>query len=221
MPKKVRVIPLKCPDCGNRLLGLEQDKVYFCAPCRKGYEILEQGSPERPLLFAKPEIEYPRVPVIYLPFYRFKVEFVAESQDERQMRAAEKYSDLDTIWVMGFNLIRATYFGDLGLIYTETRAQVREEQDTYGRTDQFRIAGCARTVEEAKIYTKLYLLLMIDKRKDITGMELSPLIHETSLWGIPFYDFVDKLVDGIKGRDIPVFALDDIEALREIYPARK
>ena len=212
---------LKCPDCGNRLLGLEQDKVFTCGPCRLAYELTRSGFEPRPLHFAKPQNEYPRVPVIYLPFYRFKVEFVAESQDPRQIEAAERYSDIDTIWVMGFNLVRASYFGDLGLIYTETRTQIQEETDTYGKTDKYRVGGCGRTVEEAKIYTKLFLLLMIDKRKDITGMDLSPLIHETSIWGFPFYDFSDKLVDGIKGREIPAFALDDIEALRRFYPARK
>jgi hypothetical protein len=214
MGKRVRVVPLKCPDCGNRLLGLEQDKVFFCGPCRKAYELEKSGFEPRPLFFARPVIEYPRVPVVFLPFYRFRVEFVADSDDRRQILAAERYKDLDTIWVMGFNLIRPSYFGDLGLLYTEARVQVEKEDDTYGKTDRFRVAGCARTVDEAKIYTKLFILLMIDKREDITGMELSPLIHETSLWAIPFYDFQDKLLDAIMGREFPVFAIDDIEALR-------
>jgi hypothetical protein len=216
MAKRVQVIPLKCPECGNRLLGLEQDKVFFCAPCRKGYELLGGEFNPRPLHFARPVIEYPRVPVIFLPFYRFQVEFIAESKDPRQVEAARRYKDLDTIWVMGYNFARASYFGDTGFLYTESRAQIEEETDTYGRSERFRLAGCARTVAEAKGYIKLFLLLMIDKRRDITGMELSPLIHETSIWGIPFYDFQDKLKDAIRGKEIPAFATDDIEALRKI-----
>ena len=221
MAKGVRVVPLKCPGCGGPLIGLDQDKVFFCAPCRKAYELLKSGLAPRALFFARPVLEHPRVPVIFLPFYRFQVEFVADSDDRKQIQAAERYKDLNTIWVMGFNLVRASYFGDLGLLYTESRVQVVEEADTYGKTDRFRVAGCSRTVDEAKIYTRLFLLLMIDKRKDITGMELSPLIHETSLWAIPFYDFQDKLLDAIMGREFPVFAIDDIEALRGIYPGKK
>ena len=161
MAGKVRVVPLKCPSCSNRLLGLEQDRIFFCAPCRQSYELKSSGFKNRPLHFAKPIIQYPKVPVIYLPFYKFNVEFIAESDDPKQLEAARKFKDLDTIWVMGFNLIRASYFGDLGLLYTQTRTEIEEETDTYGKTDKFRIAGCARTLDEAKVYTKLFLLLIM------------------------------------------------------------
>lgn len=218
--KKVSVIPLKCPVCGNRLWGLEQDKVFFCAPCRKGYELTDQSFNSRDLVFARPLIEYPRVPLIYLPFYRFQVEFVASSDNKAQIYAAEKFKDLNTIWVMGYNLLRPSYFGDLGLFYTESRVELLEDPEIYGRSDICRVAGCSRSVDEAKVYTKLFLLLIIDRRKDITGMDLSPLIHEVSLWAVPFYDFKDKLVDGAMGREFPAFAIDDIEALREMYPRK-
>jgi hypothetical protein len=66
-----------------------------------------------------------------------------------------------------------------------------------------------------------HLLRIIDRRVDVTGMELSCAIGEAVLWGLPFFDEGDALRDGILGLKLPVAAVDELGAIRNQVGARR
>ncbi|MEK7220745.1 MAG: hypothetical protein AAB253_06065, partial [candidate division NC10 bacterium] len=59
-----------------------------------------------------------------------------------------------------------------------------------------------------------HLLMIIDRRVDVTGLELSCAIGEALLWGVPFFDEGDTLRDAILGLKIPAAAVDELGAIR-------
>jgi hypothetical protein len=63
----IRVIPLLCPDCGNRLPAGEDDVIFFCASCAASWELAE-GSLMRRELHHAGGVGDVRLPFWILPF---------------------------------------------------------------------------------------------------------------------------------------------------------
>jgi hypothetical protein len=80
---------------------------------------------------------------------------------------------------------------------------------------------CTRSLDEAKTYVEPHILAIIDRRVDVTGMELSCAIGEAVLWGISFFDEGDVLRDGILGLKIPAAALDELGAIRALVGTKR
>ena len=74
---------------------------------------------------------------------------------------------------------------------------------------------------ELFLLTEPHILTIIDRRVDITGMELSCTIGETWLWGVPFFDDGKFLRDGIVGLKIPAAAVDDVAGIRAHARAKR
>ncbi len=218
MVSQVQVIPLRCSHCGNPLLGLDNDRVFFCTTCVQGNEWRGGMWEVRELHYAEAGVPGRNMQRIYLPFWRFKVELIAEAVNEKQQRIIDLFERLDTIWVAGFSMIRAAYFGDPGLLYTEAEVDLQEDPQLL-RQDLPRVAGCTRGIVEAKTLVELYLLMLIDRRADITGLELSPLIHDASIWAVPYFDMGNKVIDSITQKEYPALCIDDLEGMRK-PPAR-
>ena len=205
----IRVTALVCPECGGALDGLRFDRVFFCPTCRTALEPGESGWQKHPLVAAAcSEGEPPR---LYLPLWRFRVTVTAGNTSRRQEIACRILDDFTVIWVSGFNMLRPSYYGDLGLIYTERKLEpAPAEQFAEGRF----IAGCSRGQADAARYTNLYATAILDKREDVTGMTIDVDIVNAALWAIPCTEIGDKVIDLISGTEIPVFALDDLEDLK-------
>ena len=107
----------------------------------------------------------------------------------------------------GFALSNGFYFGDPGLIFTQRRVELSPG-------DPAPLLGGTRSLEEAKIFVEPHLLSLLDRRADVTGVEMSWTIDEAVVWGIPYYDDGRTLTDGILGCKLPGAALDEIGALR-------
>lgn len=211
---KLRVTALVCPDCGGPLAGLRYDKVYFCKPCGQAVALGPDTDPwvRYPLSFALLKDD-PGIPVLYLPFWELGINAIATATNKNQARVADIISGIKSAWVSGFTMLRASYFGDLGLLYTERFVNLSPAENV---PHQARVAGCTRSIEDALRYARLFITLMADKKADVTGMEFDIKTTDARLWAIPFGDMGDKVLDFVTNKAIPVFAVDDISDIRRI-----
>jgi hypothetical protein len=198
------VLPLRCPRCGGAIRGLQQDVIFWCSACQVPHEVVGEGFVERRGSIAQAAL--PSAP-LYLPLWAFHVEYATAWQDPEREALARQVPPVEWVYVTAFELHNASYFGDPGQIFTER--EVRLEAGPAAS-----MVGCTRSLEEAKAYVEPHLLTIIDRRVDVTGMELSCAIGEAILWGIPFLDKGDAVHDGILGLKIPAVAVDELEAIR-------
>jgi len=212
----VQVIPLKCPSCKAGLCGFDRDSVFFCAYCRMGWEFGAEGNP-RPLqmAYAKPLLRPDKFKLIfYLPFYHHRVSLVSGSEYIPEHLAAELPRRFANVYVPGYRLIRESYFGELGLIYTESGV-ILEEDLNVPEKERCRIGAAIRAPAETEPYLKYYPLLIIDKRSDITGKNFEFQSWFQKIWAVPFYDLGEQIQEGITGKTFPAISLDSISEFRE------
>lgn len=218
---KLRVIPLVCPDCGHHLTGLRYDRVFFCLTCRQGLfpTAAAEGWDRYPLRFAEtPAGDLPAGEYFFLPMWEIGIAAEAAPINANQKLACRKLEELKHVWVMGFNLIQPSYYGDLGLVYTERMISLPALKHP---PDGVFVAGCTRTLPEALRYVELFVKLILDKRSDITGLGLQIRTTDAALWAVPLADFGDKIGDPRTGISFPPVAFDDLEDLRRIRKNRE
>ena len=118
------------------------------------------------------------------------------------------------VYVTAFALSNAFYFGDPGLIFTQKRVALSPGELAP-------LVGGTRGLEEAKVFVEPHILGLLDRRIDVTGVELSCVIDDVVLWGIPYTDDGLTLTDAILGLKLPGAALDEIGALRVWWEQRR
>ncbi|HSB82284.1 MAG TPA: hypothetical protein VLM91_26205 [Candidatus Methylomirabilis sp.] len=157
---------------------------------------------------ARPAVEQKGLS-LHLPIWAFRVQYILQWEDVQRESLARQVPLVEWVYVTGFELHNASYFGDPGLIFTERRVRLDPGPPTP-------LAGCTRGLEEAKAYVETHLLRIIDRRVDVTGLELSCSISAARLWGVPYADGGDVLQDGILGLKIPAAAVDEVAAMRQL-----
>ncbi len=215
----VKVIPLACPDCGQNLLGLRFDRVFFCNQCRQGLLPAEtQNNWERfPMSFAGSNFPHLK-PAFHLPVWEVRIVGTGTPTSTSQEVALRWLSRKRSVWVPGYSAFRQSYYGDIGLLYTEKDIQL----DPLSRPPPGAfLAGCAKTVPEVIRYVELMVTLMVDRRSDVTGMELSIETRDARIWGIPFIEHEDKAVELVTGKDVPSFSIDDMADILAIARRRR
>lgn len=200
------VLALRCPRCGGPLSGLQQDVVFWCSACQVPHEVVGGTFVARRGLIARAAGHADRPP-LHLPVWAFRVNYASHWEDPEREALARQVPGVEWVYVTGFELHNASYFGDPGQIFTQR--MVHPEAG-----DPAPLVGCTRSLEEAKGYVEPHLLTIIDRRVDVTGLELSCAIGEALLWGVPFFDEGDTLRDGILGLKIPAAAVDELGAIR-------
>ena len=206
MMRTPAVLPLRCPVCAGALRGLPQDVVFCCDQCGVYREVVQERFLERAAKAARPVL--PRTgTLLRLPMWAFHVYSLWQWQDPRRASQAQRFPAIGWVYVTAFTLHNAFYFGDPGLIFTQKHV-------TLDAADPAPILGCARGLEEAKAFIEPHLLTIMDRRVDVTGVELATTIKEVVLWGIPYFDEGQSLYDGILGLEIPAVAVDEIGPLR-------
>lgn len=204
------VLSLRCPRCGGPLLGLQQDVTFWCRGCEAPREVVGATFVERDGQTARPGADL-KGRSLHLPIWAFRVQYVLQWEDTRRAALARQLPSVEWVYVTGFELHNAFYFGDPGLIFTEKRMRLDPGPPAP-------LVGCNRSLEEAKAYGEPHLLTIIDRRVDVTGLELSCSISEARLWGVPYADDGDVLYDGILGLKIPAAAVDEVAAIRQLLP---
>lgn len=201
------VLVLRCPRCGGPLSGLQQDVVFWCGGCQVAHEVVGETFVERRGFIAGAAAQANR-PILHLPVWAFRVDYATHWEDPERETLARQVPRVEWVYVTGFELHNASYFGDPGQIFTQR--MVRLEPGAPAS-----LVGCTRTLEEAKAYVEPHLLTLIDRRVDVTGLELSCAIGEALLWGVPFFDEGTTVRDGILGLKILAAAVDELGAVRE------
>jgi len=204
----ITVLALRCPRCGDTLRGLQRDVIFWCSACQVPYEAAGEGFVERLGSIARAALPS-GYPVIHLPLWAFRVQYAMAWEDAEREARARQIPALEWVYVIAFELHNASYFGDPGQIFTERRVSLEAGSAAS-------MVACTRSLEDAKAYVEPHILTVIDRRVDVTGMELSCAIGETRLWGVPFLDQGNMLQDGIFGLKIPAAAVDELGAVRAL-----
>lgn len=200
------VLSLRCPRCGMPLAGLQQDVLFWCSTCQVPHEVVGDSFVERQGQIARVLVRT-EGSTLHLPVWAFRVYYLTCWEDPKREPLAQQIPRVERVYVTGFELHNASYFGDPGQVFTEARVGLEPGGPAS-------LVACTRGLEEAKAYVEPHLLRIIDRRVDITGMELSCTIGEARLWGVPFFDDGEFLRDGIVGLKIPAVAVADVAGIR-------
>jgi hypothetical protein len=199
------ILPLRCPGCGGALHGTPQSVLFWCEDCRGIREVVVGELVSRPTQTARPA-RPGAGRLCHLPVWGLRVR--AAWEWSREVRGGSAgWTVPDWVYVTGFALSNGFYFGDPGLLFTQKRVELSPG-------DPAPLLGGTRSLEEAKIFVEPHLLSLLDRRVDVTGVELSCAIDQAVVWAIPYYDDGLTLTDGILGCKLPGAALDEIGALR-------
>ena len=153
------------------------------------------------------------IPRGHLPMWGFRVR-ADWSRLNEEGPAATAWTAPEWVYVTAFALSNGFYFGDPGLIFTQKRVVLSQG-------DPAPVIGGTRGLEEAKAFVEPHLLGILDRREDVTGVQLSCVIDEAVLWAIPYSDDGITLSDGILSLKLPGAALDEIGALRAWWGERR
>jgi hypothetical protein len=202
-----RLLPLRCALCGGPLVGAEQDVVFWCAACAAPQEVVGERFVARRGSLATAPVGTGRL--LYLPIWGFEVRTSVAWPDPSSAELVRGLPPLERVYVTGFGLSHAAYFGDPGLLFTQRGVRLEPEAGR-GRW----VAGCVRGWDDALAYIEPHLLSILDRRADVTGATLEVEVVGGTLWGVPFLDEGERVRDGILGLAYPAAALMDLEAIR-------
>jgi hypothetical protein len=215
----IEVLALKCPECSARLSGFEEDRLFFCPACKTAWELAAKKPVKKmPVSYARAVKRPDNFQMkFFLPFYLFRLKIHAPEQSNPRVR--ELTARLNKVYIPAFRMMRESYFGELGLIYTELGV-VLEEDVLVSEKERSRLGSAFRGMDEVEHYIKYYPLLVIDKREDVTGRQYDFESAFERIWAVPFFDLQDKIQDGILGRTFPSMALETLSEFRELAQFR-
>lgn len=205
------VLQLRCDACGGNLHGTPQAVLFWCDACRGAHELVEGRLVARRLATARP-VTPARGRLCHLPLWAFRVHAEWAWPDPTTAKTVA-WPAPEWVYVTAFSLVNGFYFGDPGLIFTQRRVALAEGEPAP-------LVGGTRGLEDAKVFVEPHILSLLDRRADVTGLELGCVIDAALLWAIPYYDDGLTLTDGILGLTLPGAALDEIGALRAWWERR-
>jgi hypothetical protein len=199
------LLPLVCPRCGETLRGLQQDVLFRCGGCGRFLEAAGERYVERAGATARPSGAEVR-PTLHLPLWAFRVQVKAAWADPEREAEASLIAPVPWVYVTAFSLHNPFYFGDPGLIFTERRVAL-----TAGEPAP--VAGGVRGLDAASAFVESHVLTILDRRVDVTGVDLACTIEEARVWAVPFVEKGGVVEDAILGLRFPAPALNDLTAL--------
>ncbi len=208
----IAVVQLTCPKCSRPLHGSPQAILFWCERCRTLFEVEEESLVARRMETAQPRLPSPGR-LVHLPVWAFRVR-ASWTWPEAPAQPILAWKPPKWVYVTAFAISNAFYFGDPGLLFTQKHVEL-------AAGDRAPLAGGTRSRTEAEAFVEFHLLNLLDRRADVTGVELQCAVDDAVLWGIPSYDDGLTLVDGILGLKIPGAALEEIGALRPYWEGRQ
>jgi hypothetical protein len=206
------LLPLVCPQCGGTLRGAQQDVLFHCGGCGRFLEAVGEGYVERAGAIAAAVSDTAR-PSLHLPLWAFRAESKSVWEDPARQDEASVIPPVPWVYVTAFSVHNPFYFGDVGLIFTERRVQLRAGEPAP-------LFGCTRGLDAASAFVESHLLAIVDRRVDVTGLDLTCKIVDVRLWGVPFAEKGEFLQDLILGLRLPAAALNDLTALHTLHETR-
>ncbi len=210
----LKLIPLRCPECGGEINSGEEDRVYFCSVCSLGFEIFGNKFKKVDVIYAKPMSELNNKIFYYLPFWQILTTISIKEQ------YALKYDDIPE------ELLRSKHFSKFltGLFKEKdakkkmiffvpafsitNRYQLMDEPGFQFTVDPPKIqsvkpvdmVGAEYTLSDAKdLATVMFFSIQAHTKIDILNVDIDFEFHCYRITGIPFYEGGGLLVDGVKG----------------------
>ncbi len=199
----VHVLRLACQRCGGSLRGLDGDAVFICPACITAYEVGAESLRAWSIEFR---------PVggrvdLWLPFWSLTCRTHLSGDPARVARY--RLDHIMQIFVKGFSLRNVSKVGNPGLFLTLKGAPPAHHANPLPA-----MVGCRRSSAVARQYARLFLLDILDRQQDITGIELAIEVIEIKLAAFPFSDRGQELECMVTRRRYPVALIDDVLSIR-------
>ncbi len=219
MKTGVTVTALVCPKCGAGLDGLRHDVLFPCAACSLAL-LVERGETRLfPFVRALPEAgARSEAAALHLPFWDLHTEVAVADPAGNGTGLASSAAGIDRIWVAGFAVRRPELFGEPGLSLTERRVRLEPAGEGDARAG---FLGACRGPELIERYARLTVLRLLDRRSDVTGVDVAVRVRRADLWAVPFEDLGDRLLDLATGTSLPAAAFEDLAEIRAVLRQRQ
>ncbi len=228
----IKLIPLRCPDCGKDIQSGEDDLVHFCSNCGAGYEVVLDKFKKVNVIFVKPEEEFENKKLYYLPMWQIlskitvkKKQNIDVSQLPPEILSNERFTsffvgllnkekpiDKMMFFVPAFGVTNRYQLMDQpGYLFTVNPPKL----DSDSPKD---MVGAEYSLEDAIELAKV-MFLSIQYHTDnglmgLKGADIEFDYEKARIAGIPFYEEEGMLVDGIRGYKIFKNALKDWEKIK-------
>lgn len=209
-----KVTALVCPRCGAGVDGLRHDVLFCCAPCSLALLVEDGRTRLFPIVPARAaEPADPGADVLWLPFWELDAEVTVADPAGHTPAFTGVVAGIERIWVAGFAVRRPELFGEPGVPLTERQTRFEPAGEGGGPA---RLLGACRGPGLIERYARLTVLRLLDRREDVTGVDVTVRIRRAGLWAVPFEDRGDRLVDLATGASLPAAAFEDLAEIRAV-----
>jgi hypothetical protein len=204
---RIRVVACQCPGCGADLEGLGSDRLFVCSDCGTCNDL----TPSLPVVYP---IHYvlPAAPLegklLVLPVWKFQVQITIRCDDVDKLEKARQVLP-DFVYIPAFKMHGLSVYGNLSLIWTSQQPEILLSPEKYPMT------GCRRTENGARESLDYLILMVIDRKVDVTDMNIEVAVRQSQILGYPFFDLGKTLKDGILGVELLAIAFDDLAEIRK------
>lgn len=225
----IKLIPLRCPECGSDIESKEDDVVHFCSNCGSGFEVSLDKFKKIDVVFVKPETKVKTKTLYYLPMWQISTNIYIEKKyniditqlppeillDERFSRFfvelfnKKKAKDRMTFFVPAFGVTnRYQLMDEPGFKFTVEPPELENDSPKD-------MVGAQYSLEDAKEIAKV-MFLSIQSHTSASIMDADVVFDfgKARIVGIPFYEEEAMLVDAIKGYRIFKDALKEWEKIK-------
>jgi predicted RNA-binding Zn-ribbon protein involved in translation (DUF1610 family) len=216
----IKLISLRCPDCGQGIESGDDDVVHFCANCGKAFEVIQDKFKKVGVIFAKPKEEYAEVKLYYLPMWQIlsrisikKKHSIDVSQLPREIlanrRFASVYAELLNkekpiekmiFFVPAFGVTNRYQLMDQpGLKFTVNPPELKSDSVK-------NMVGAEYSLLDAiELAKDMFLSIQYKTDTGLTGLRDSDIkfdYKKARIAGIPFYEEKGMLIDALQGHRI-------------------
>jgi len=216
----IKLIPLRCPDCGQDIESGEDDLVHFCSNCGGGFEVLQDKLKKVNVIFAKPKEEFASKKLYYLPMWQIlsgisvkKKHNIDVSQLPKEILANERFASLFSellnkekpiekmiFFVPAFGVTNRYQLMDQpGLQFTVNPPKLESDSPKD-------MVGAEYSLEDAiELAKDMFLSIQYQTDTGLMGLKGSDITFDykkARIAGIPFYEEKGMLVDSLEGYKI-------------------
>jgi predicted RNA-binding Zn-ribbon protein involved in translation (DUF1610 family) len=228
----IKLIPLRCPDCGKDIQSGEDDLVHFCSNCGSAYEVVLDKFKKVNVIFVKPEKKFENKKLYYLPMWQIlskitvkKKQNIDVSQLPPEILSNERFTnffvgllnkenpiDKMMFFVPAFGVTNRYQLMDQpGFLFTVNPPKFESDSPKD-------MVGAEYSLEDAIELAKvMFLSIQYSTDKGLMGLRGADIefdYQKARIAGIPFYEEEAMLVDGLRGYKIFKNALKEWEKIK-------